>query len=67
MTKKSFQQRFRLSKAMVEQLSEGFGRSEWATKGQRNSGGLSHRERVSLDHLYIWKKIIKKIIKNGEK
>lgn len=46
-TEKAFRQRFRLSKGMVQEISVGFGQSEWCTKGQRNSGGLSHRERVS--------------------
>lgn len=63
-SERSFRQRFRLSKPMVEELAEGFGRSEWATKGQRNSGGLSHRERVSAcDEMELndCKKKIKKI------
>lgn len=47
-TEKAFRQRFRLSKAMVTDLAEDFGNSEWATKGQKNSAGLSHLERVSL-------------------
>lgn len=55
-TEGAFRQRFRLSKAMVEELSVGFGRSEWASKGKRNSGGLSHRERVSPNNIRKIKK-----------
>lgn len=45
-TERAFRQRYRLSKGMVETLAEDFGRSEWATQGKKNSGGLSHRDRV---------------------
>lgn len=43
-----FRRRYRLSKEIVENLADEFGRSAWATKGSRKAKGLSHRERVRI-------------------
>ena len=41
-----FRRRYRLDKKSVIEIAEDFGRSQFATKGTRHSGGLSHGERV---------------------
>lgn len=42
-----FRRRYRLSKDTVQNLSDEFGRSQWASKGTKKAKGLSHRERVN--------------------
>lgn len=53
----AFRQRYRLSRELVKNLSDEFGRSEFSTKGTKSSKGLSHAERVSINTCNKGKKL----------
>lgn len=42
-----FRRRYRLTKALVRELAQEFGNSEFATRGFQSGGGITHEERVT--------------------